>query len=323
MIKTTDMRKQQAKNRGLTLIELLVTIAIMGIVIAIAVPVIRPPVDARSVKEAARMVSTALASARTKSIETGQSWGVEFTPFPNDSRQVGTLHFVRVTSPYEGTDGVIAEDPPDSGSYKFVGLDDSAKISVPSNVLQRGGWLRFGYQGKKYLVEAQTPYPVPLDPAPATGAPTDAAGNPLGVEFQFYPAPRKSSLMPIQLPSRAVVDMGLSGWGDGDDCFTPHELTPIKITFTPTGEVDQVYHSAFTDGVSVIERLHFFIGKTGRTGTTPDGEPPDPEDNHLVDGEAIWVSVDPRTGAIKSAENNPANSGDESGLEDARKWANE
>ena len=53
------MRKQQAKNRGLTLIELLVTIMIMGIVIAVAVPVIRPPVDARSVKEAARMVSTA------------------------------------------------------------------------------------------------------------------------------------------------------------------------------------------------------------------------------------------------------------------------
>ena len=76
---------------------------IMGIVIAIAVPVIRPPVDARSVKEAARMVSTSLASARTKSIETGRSWGVEFTPFPGDPRQVGVLHFVRVTSPYTGT----------------------------------------------------------------------------------------------------------------------------------------------------------------------------------------------------------------------------
>ena len=96
MIKTTDMRKQQAKNRGLTLIELLVTIMIMGIVIAIAVPVIRPPVDARSVKEAARMVSTALASARTKSIETGQSWGVQFIPVDAAGRVVTTLHFVRV-----------------------------------------------------------------------------------------------------------------------------------------------------------------------------------------------------------------------------------
>ena len=42
------MRKQTTLVRGLTLIELLVTIAIMGIVIAIAVPVLRPPVDARA-----------------------------------------------------------------------------------------------------------------------------------------------------------------------------------------------------------------------------------------------------------------------------------
>ena len=309
------MRKQTTLVRGLTLIELLVTIAIMGIVIAIAVPVIRPPVDARSVKEAARMVSTALASARTKSIATGQSWGVEFTPFPGDSRQVGVLHFVRVTAPYEGTGGVIAEDPSNPGSYKFVGLDDSAKISVPSNVLQRGGWLRFGYQGKKYLVEAQTPYPVPLDPAPATGAPTDAAGNPLGVEFQFYPAPRKSSLMPIQLPSRAVVDMGLSGVGD----TFGNNGTPIqKITFTKTGEVDQFHTSLGSSDAS--ERIHFFIGKTGRTDT----QSTDPEDNHLQDGEAIWVSIDPRTGAIKSAENKPpANLETLNTIENARSWANE
>ena len=88
-IRIIEMLRVKNKNRGLTLIELLVTMMIMGIMIAIAVPVIRPPVDARSVKEAARMVSTALASARTKAIETGQSWGIEFTPL--GSRPAGRL----------------------------------------------------------------------------------------------------------------------------------------------------------------------------------------------------------------------------------------
>ena len=306
------MRKQQAKNRGLTLIELLVTIMIMGIVIAIAVPVLRPPVDARSVKEAARMVSTALASARTKSIETGQSWGVEFTPLSSsDSSQVGTLHFCRVTDSYEGFNGEIT----DQGDFK--GLYDPAKITVPWNVLKYGGWLRFGYQGKKYLVpddkkELENPPGITtliqLNPAPATGAASS-------IDFQFYPAPRKSSLMPIQLPSRAVVDMGLSGVGD----TFGNNGTPIqKITFTKTGEVDQFHTSLGSSDAS--ERIHFFIERTGRTDT----QSTDPEDNHLQDGEAIWVSIDPRTGAIKSAENKPpANLETLNTIENARSWANE
>ena len=284
------MPRLRRTARGLTLLELLVTIMIMGIMIAVAVPVIRPPVDARSVKEAARMVSTALASARTKAIETGQSWGVEFTPFPSDPRQVGTLHFVRVTSPYTGTGENNVADGQWGGPY------DS-----------ESGTLKLNYAGKEYRC--------PDDGSGSEGT-LSADPPPDGsYDFQFYPAPKKSSLMPIQLPSRAVVDIGLSGGGDADQCFSPEVETPVKITFTPTGELDQVYHSAFTGGESVIERIHFFIGKTGRTGTTSD-----PEDNHLYDGEAIWVSVDPRTGAIKSTENYPVNDGS---VVTARTWADQ
>ena len=284
------MRKQQAKNRGLTLIELLVTIAIMGIVIAIAVPVIRPPVDARSVKEAARMVSTALASARTKSIETGQSWGVQFIPVDAAGRVVTTLHFVRPIT-QTGSNGAVDA----SGNFTASGLN-----------MTGGGTLQLNMVGEKHEVpKDSTSFPIPSSP--------DQGSD---YEYRFEHYPRKSSLMPIQLPSRAIVDLKWSG--DGTAAI---ESKITGITFSKTGEVAHVYTAATREDAT--ERIHFFIGKTGRTGTTPDGEDPDPEDNHLVDGEAIWVSVDPRTGAIKSAENNPANSGDESGLEDARKWANE
>ncbi len=282
------MPRLRRRARGLTLMELLVSIMIMGIMIAVAVPVIRPPVDARSVKEAARMVSTALASARTKSIETGRSWGVEFTPFPSDSRQVGILHFVRVTSPYTGTGTVD-----DSGN--FTGLS----AVVPASVLSEGGSLKLGNQGGLYSV-------------PTGGSSTVSLDSPLPAntyDFQFYPAPKKSSLMPIQLPSRAVVDMGLSGVGD---TFGNNDTPIQKITFTKTGEVDQFHTSLGSSDAT--ERIHFFIGKTGRIDTASS----EPEDNHLYDGEAIWVSVDPRTGAVKSAENYPVNGGD---VVTARTWA--
>ena len=50
-------------------------------------------------------------------------------------------------------------------------------------------------------------------------------------DFQFYPAPKKSSLMPIQLPSRAVVDMGLSGRGMRD------QLLQYAVAWVPVKEL--------------------------------------------------------------------------------------
>ena len=265
-------------TRGLTLMELLVTIMIMGIMIAVAVPVIRPPVDARSVKEAARMVSTALASARTKSIETGQSWGVQFTPLGSDPRQVGTLHFVRSVSPSMGTGtvtgGVWSGGLTTSGTLRLNGYLDYACPDDGSGSLE--GTLSH-------------------DPPP------DGS-----YDFQFYPAPQKSSLMPIQLPSRAVVDMGLSGVG------TTYGLTntPVKITFTQTGEVDKIHD--LNSSVALSDRLYLLIGKPGKTSDTADASDSEyesdeqaREDNNLLDGENIWVSINPRTGAVQSAEIRP------------------
>lgn len=281
------MSSVKNNRRGLTLIELLVTIMIMGIMIAIAVPVIRPPVDARAVKEAAQMVSTALASARTRAIETGQNWGIQFEPLDTIGRQSGTLHFVQVVPPYTGS-GTVS-----NGAFNGLG-----------NYANGGGMLKLNFQGSEYRYpDDNTEGTLSYDPPP------DGT-----YDFQFYPAPRKSAAMPMQLPSRAVIDMGLSGWGDAGSCFTPSAAIPVKITFKPTGEVDQIYHGAVPAGEDVIERVHLLVGKPGRTDTSST----DPQENHLLDGEAIWVSLDPRTGAVKAVENASNNGGD---IATARTWA--
>ena len=313
------MKSKPHYKHGLTLMELLVTIMIMGIMIAVAVPVIRPPVDARSVKEAARMVSTALASARTKAIETGQSWGVEFVPVDAAGRVVTTLHFARPIT-QTGQDGKI---------------DNSGNFTAKSLNMAGGGTLQIELVSTKHEVPKGTSsFTIPTQPDSGSG-----------VKYRFEHYPKKSSLMPIQLPSRAIVDLGWSGdsftEGSGGipmpeedlQAATPkgkpggyprcnHEECedgdkrryPLQgITFTKTGEVEHVYTAA--GRADATDRIHFFIGKTGRTDTTSS----DPEDNHLYDGEAIWVSVDPRTGGIKSAENYPVNNGN---VATARTWAN-
>ena len=324
------MKSKPHYKHGLTLMELLVTIMIMGIMIAVAVPVIRPPVDARSVKEAARMVSTALASARTKSIETGRSWGVQFVPVDTAGRVVTTLHFVRPIT-QTGEDG---------------GVDGFGDFSASGLNMTGGGTLQLEMVGEKYEVpKGSSSFRIPTQPDP-----TDENDPNSFYAYRFEHYPRKSSLMPIQLPSRAIVDLGWSG-----DSFTevsggipggipmPDENNqtidpkgepngyprcnledcdvdgkrryPLeRITFTKTGEVAHVYTAA--GRADATDRIHFFIGKTGRIDTASS----EPEDNHLYDGEAIWVSVDPRTGAIKSTENYPVNDGS---VVTARTWADQ
>ena len=160
--------------------------------------------------------------------------------------------------------------------------------------------------GEKYEVSGENlnsgeEFPIPTQPAERSD-----------YKYRFEHYPKKSSLMPIQLPSRAVVDLGHSGIGDEEKfSLSATDPVPVRITFSKTGEVEHVYTAA--GRADATDRIHFFIGKTGRTGTTSD-----PEDNHLVDGEAIWVSVDPRTGAIRSVENYPANS---LSVVTARRWA--
>ena len=87
---------------GLTLVELLVVVMIMAIMLAVAVPIVRPPVEARAVREAARMVNTALASARTRAIQTGRPVGVMFEPLVAGGKTCAVLHYVQVSAPWSG-----------------------------------------------------------------------------------------------------------------------------------------------------------------------------------------------------------------------------
>ncbi|NIL96972.1 MAG: prepilin-type N-terminal cleavage/methylation domain-containing protein, partial [Planctomycetales bacterium] len=54
------------RRRGLTLLELLVVLFIVSILLAVAIPVFRIGAEGRSIREAARIVSSALNTARAR-----------------------------------------------------------------------------------------------------------------------------------------------------------------------------------------------------------------------------------------------------------------
>jgi prepilin-type N-terminal cleavage/methylation domain-containing protein len=74
-----------AKRRGLTLIELLVTIVILVTVLAAALPAISPNNDGRRIREAARGLQSYIAQAQAQAARTGRGHGVYFKKLSADT----------------------------------------------------------------------------------------------------------------------------------------------------------------------------------------------------------------------------------------------
>lgn len=65
--------------RGLTLIELLVTIVIMVTVLGAVIPVLSPNNDERKIREASRQLSSLVAQAQAQAARDGRAYGVQFS----------------------------------------------------------------------------------------------------------------------------------------------------------------------------------------------------------------------------------------------------
>ncbi len=325
-------------RRGLTLIELLVVVSIMMLLMVVTVPRLRPAMENRRIREAARSVNVYLSSARSRAIENGRPCGVAIVRDGDLPLAGAKLIQVEVPPPYagemEGSRMVFFSQNGLVGTAQFwsdssgTQLEDPIGTPIGTGLIRPGDTVQFGYQGHLYRIvgitatgpntwdflfssttTAALPNMLPSNPSP-TPQERYAASRP----FQVFRQPVTSAVAPLRLPRSVVIDLWYSGTASA--WFANSQTTPLKlpyptIMFSPTGSVQEVAADPFGT-VPAIEPIFLLVGRRDRVN-------PDPqqgnEANHTIpavaeDGRTnlddlanLWVAINPQTGYIVCTEN--------------------
>ncbi len=306
----------------MTLIELLMVISIMTLLMAVAIPAVRPAFKDRTLREAARQVNTFIAGARARAQAVGRPVGVWIERLDGTtmgSRSATMLYMAEVAPPFMGgtIDSRVMVMP--TGNLVFSAGFDGSILATMVAVGETFS-IKFDHKGFLYIgdrlpdVAGNPVFQIVLP----TGVPPGASVGGPGLPFEITRAPVRSPVKPLELPGDAVIDLGVSGYGTRtnqfDSQFNPSPLpppllpitqSPVIITFTPAGNVDWVFvrNTSFRP----FGTLHLLIGRraqvvdpwTANFATLGD-------DANLSNLTSLWVSIGHQTGRVLTAENDVA-----------------
>lgn len=302
-------------RRGFTLIEMLIVITIMLMLIAAGATMMRPDVEGRRLREAAREVNVYLNSARNRALETGMPCGVTFRNFGAPGFAL-TADQCEVPPCYSGdTEQSMAQVTYVNGNIVNVTfVDGTTPVTLPNGLIRPGDAIQFNYQGPLYAIAPTNTNPQtnPVDgngylagvgspalPLVATFDATQIQYVPWAttktVPYRIYRSPIKGAAQALQMPAGTVVDLTASGntAAPGGNDFT--------ILFSPNGGVACVYVAAAQ--ILVTDPIFLLVGKRGRM-LNASQQPPTTDNKdqwaNWQDGGNIWVVVNPQTGVVTS-----------------------
>ena len=284
-------------RRGVTLIELMVVVSIMLMVTVIAVPAMKPALENRKIREAARSVNVYFGSARNHAIELGRPVGVLFTRDSTQANPCLELQQVEIPAPYAGdvignaasvavtgattlADGTINY----TVQINFITFNPATNAPVAQPLLVAfhvGDTIQFGYQGLPYTIQSVSSTTPPISSATAKiNLPPDYTlpwpTPPQGVPFQIARMPEfttgvgtlatQSAVAPMQLPTGTAIDLISSGTNNGF-WLGLAPASPVMLIFSPAGGVYGVYAqspSGTPVSYGVVDPLYFLVGRRDR-----------------------------------------------------------
>jgi type II secretory pathway pseudopilin PulG len=319
------------RSSGLTLVELLIVIAVAVVLLAVAIPLAKQPLEQQKVREASRQLNAIIAAAQARATELNRPVGILLEPrgvvgsanavdnaAVNATEGITRIHFAEVPPLYGGdVSGALATIT--GGPVPrtaFANFDARAATGVRA-LIHTGDHIRFNYRGYWYRTLLE---PEPINPNSVRvliDVPLGAPALPLGVgiPFQIKRRPQKSIRPPIDLPDDTVIDLVGSGVGNAtmdfgvwfdsvNNVWQRQGFDGILIMFQPSGAVDQVFYGS-GNAVRPTGPIHLLVGRTDQVlPNTPFNATADDVAN-LRDPESLWVTVGHTTGRVATTDNLP------------------
>jgi prepilin-type N-terminal cleavage/methylation domain-containing protein len=290
---------------AMTLIELTVTMAVMALLVVAALPAIRPAVDNRRIREAARALHIYISAARNRAMEIGRPAGIALVPYAvrdQDGSLQGSMSFVVTVDQVESPPPYCGDSVASYAALNWRGStltatlsDGNMGLATRNNIaICNGDLIQLNNQGPLYVIANASAYPAlelalndPVYIAPWLGGEK--------VPYKIFRQPQKMHATPLILPLGAVIDLESSGTDQGDTrgLYSSNglQIPSIIISFTPNGSLDYIYinHNPYP----VSQPVYLMVGKREAVPSQATMHPYNWEDlNNL------WVAIQPFNGSV-------------------------
>jgi len=306
---TRRFDRHRQPHRGMTMIELLIVVAVMVILMAISLPMMKTGIEGRKLRETARQVNTTVELAKSLAAETGRYAGIilDTEALPEDTTKLFArrIFMAETPPPYAGdVVGAVASIDTSTTPYRAGFL--AASSANLGNVAKVGDLIRFDYRNPDYVIKNVVAGAGVGDwIVEFSGSPPPAHN--VSLPYQIIRRPEKSSVSPFELPNGAVIDFSSSGFGSSDTRLaTATASNPVTIVFGPSGRMVGVL--GISPNAIPTETLHLLIGNLENLGAM-----------NLADPSTLWVSIGHHTGRVTTAESGVSASA--MTIEDAREFA--
>lgn len=323
----------------MTLPELLIVVAIIGLLAITVLPSLATTSEFRRGREAARVVSGYCARVQSQAIGNRDWSGFSLTAINSTSFGVDTIRAVTIPPPYTGAilnarlavqsstsqTGIAIFATPESACPIINGTNVAAfpleisDIDTPAANVNVGDLIRFDGEGLLYEVVSRSIARIDFqlrgntahNPAGfTTGNQPWPSASPAAHTFEIFRRPVPSGQL-FDLPNNRAIDLFWSGYGPANDpaaqAYTSFNAPgqTVSIVFDGTGRLRLIMR----DATRYVARdpVYLLIGRPDRVGK--DFAQLSPDDDTVGANwqyaDSWWIVIDPAAGTIRSAECRP------------------